>query len=178
MSEKNFEVKDSGKRMEFDSGMVRDTPEGKVNFLRILDGPMLDRWAAHLEKGAVKYPDDPDGRANWLKANGPAELRRFQASALRHTLQWVRGDEDEDHAAAVMFNINGAEYVKERMRCESQSDSSAPDVGVIKQSFPPGWDRYKWARYKRMMWLDGKGKERRTPAEERELEALMRELVG
>jgi hypothetical protein len=30
--------------------------------------------------------------------------------------QWFRGDSDEDHAAAVIFNINGFEYVKEKLR--------------------------------------------------------------
>jgi hypothetical protein len=34
-----FEVKDSGARQEFESGMVRDTTEGKTDYTRILDGP-------------------------------------------------------------------------------------------------------------------------------------------
>lgn len=111
----DYEVKDSGKREEFDSGMVRDTSEGKLDYFRILEGPMLDRWADHLAKGAIKYPDVDMGVANWTLAGGPTELHRFKVSALRHMIQWMRGDTDEDHAAAVMFNINGAEYVKEKM---------------------------------------------------------------
>lgn len=107
-----FEIKDSGKREEFQSGMVRDTTDGKTNFLRVLEGPMFDRWAAHLSKGAVKYPDIAPGVANWTLANGEPELSRFKESAMRHFRQWLRGDTDEDHAAAVLFNINGAEYVK------------------------------------------------------------------
>lgn len=92
--------------MTFESGMVRDTVEGKVDFSLILDGPMLDRWAAHLTKGAIKYE-----ARNWMKAAGTAEHERFRVSALRHFLQWMRRERDEDHAAAVYFNINGAEYV-------------------------------------------------------------------
>jgi len=110
-----FEVKDSGKRKEFDSGMVRDTSEGKIDYTRLLDGPMLDRWAVHLEKGAVKYPDLPSGHANWTLGLGPEERKRFEVSAMRHLLQWLRGDVDEDHAAAVFFNINGAENAKNRV---------------------------------------------------------------
>lgn len=112
----SFEIKDSGTRQEFESGMVRDTTEGKVEYDRLFDGPMADRWAAHLTKAAIeKYHDDPDGTPNWMKANGAAELRRFRKSAIRHFRQWLRGDVDEDHASAVYFNINGAEYVKARM---------------------------------------------------------------
>jgi len=110
-----FMVKDSGQRENFASGMVRDTQEGKIEYDRIMDGPMFDRWAIHLTKGAVKYPDQESGDPNWMLAEGQKELRRFRKSALRHLCQWMRGDRDEDHASAVFFNINGAEYVKEQM---------------------------------------------------------------
>lgn len=111
----DFVVKDSGKRQEFSSGMVRDTTEGKPDWTRLLSGPMLKRWQAHLDKGAVKYPDVGPGVANWTLASGLEELQRFRASALRHMMQWLNGEVDEDHAAAVYFNINGAEAVKEKM---------------------------------------------------------------
>lgn len=106
----SFEVKDSGERMQFASGMQRDTTTGKVDYSLVYDGPMLARWAEHLTKGAKKY----DAR-NWMKADGEAELERFRASAARHFAQWMRGETDEDHAAAVLFNVNGAEYVRERL---------------------------------------------------------------
>jgi hypothetical protein len=51
-----------------------------------------------------------------MKAQSVEELERFRMSAARHFEQWLRGDTDEDHAAAVFFNINGAEYT--RSRCE------------------------------------------------------------
>ena len=105
-----FQVKDSGKRVEFESGMVRDVTEGKTRFDLVYDGPMLRRWAEHLTKGAEKY----DAR-NWMKAAGQAELDRFRESAARHFSQWYYGQTDEDHAAAVIFNINGAEYVKQSL---------------------------------------------------------------
>jgi len=105
-----FEVKDSGQRQQFASGMVRDVTDGKTNYLLIRSGPMFQRWAEHLTKGAVKYSED-----NWLKAEGEAELKRFTASAARHFEQWLAGDRSEDHAAAVFFNLNGAEYVRDRM---------------------------------------------------------------
>lgn len=113
--QKEFVIKDSGARQSFQSGMVRDTQDGKADFTRTLDGPMFDRWAMHLTKGEKKYPDVTPGVPNWTLAAGTEELIRFKKSAFRHFRQWLRGDTDEDHAAAVFFNINGAEYVKEKL---------------------------------------------------------------
>ena len=115
-----FTVKDSGARQEFSSGMVRDTAEGNVDFTAILDGPMFDRWAAHLTKAKEKYPDVAPGVANWTLASGMEEMIRFRKSAFRHFRQWLRGDTDEDHAAAVMFNMNGYEYVKEKLARDAE----------------------------------------------------------
>jgi hypothetical protein len=116
-----FGIKDSGERKQFESGMVRDTEDAKVDYTLALDGPMFERYAAHLTKGAKKY----DAR-NWMKASGEAELERFKRSALRHLLQWFRGDRDEDHAAAVWFNVNGAEYVLEYLESVNVSEPSEP----------------------------------------------------
>ncbi len=105
-----FLVKDSGKREQFESGMVRDVTEGKIDYSLVFDGPMFERWAQHMTKGAVKY-----SKRNWMKAAGQAEFERFRESALRHFVQWFMGKTDEDHAAATVFNINGAEYVSEKI---------------------------------------------------------------
>lgn len=105
----DFQIKDSGQREQFASGMQRDTTKGKSDPSLVLDGPMFRRWVAHLDAGAVKYQ-----KRNWMKAQGPEEYARFKESALRHFLQWWYDERDEDHGAAVFFNINGAEYVRER----------------------------------------------------------------
>lgn len=105
-----FEVKDSGARQQFDSGMQRDTQDGKIKWHLIASGPMMKRWAEHLTSGAKKYDDN-----NWMKASGKEELARFRASAFRHFMLWYYGEDDEDHGAAVFFNINGAEYTKGKL---------------------------------------------------------------
>ena len=112
---REFTVKDSGERRHFDSGMVRDTSKGKPEYWRVFEGPMFKRWAEHLRKGAIKYPDIGPMNANWTLANGREEEARFKESALRHFMQWYFDEEDEDHAAAVYFNINGYEYTKGRI---------------------------------------------------------------
>lgn len=106
-----FQVKDSGERHEFDSGMVRDTNAGKVRYDLLFDGPLAERYSAHLTKGAMKYQP-----RNWMQAAGQAEAERFKESAIRHFVQWLRGDMDEDHFSATIFNMNGFEYVEERKR--------------------------------------------------------------
>lgn len=118
-----FIVKDSGKREQFDSGMQRDTQQGKTLYHLVLKGPMFKRWAAQLTKGAQKYDEN-----NWMKAQGAAELERFRASAMRHFIQWMDGDRDEDHAAALFFNINGVEYVRERMLSAGQEGSAGGQI--------------------------------------------------
>lgn len=108
-----FETKDSGVRAEYDSGMVRDTQEGKARFELLLPlgvpykDQFLVRVAELMARGAEKY----DSR-NWEKAVGDEEMERFKSSALRHLMQWAAGETDEDHAAAVVFNLLGYETAK------------------------------------------------------------------
>ncbi len=113
-----YKVKDSGKRKDFKSGMRRDTDENKPRFDLIIalnipyEKTMLYRWGMLMKNGMVKY-----GERNWEKANSQEELNRFKASAFRHFMQWfTRADDEEDHAAAVMFNINAAETTKEVLK--------------------------------------------------------------
>jgi dATP/dGTP diphosphohydrolase len=106
-------LKDSGQRLNFASGMVRDVDDEKPAFDLVIpkgipyDKLMLTRWAELLRKGAIKY-----ARRNWEKADSDEELERAQASAFRHFMQWLSGETDEDHAAAVFFNINEVETIK------------------------------------------------------------------
>jgi hypothetical protein len=76
---------------------------------------MLTRFAVLLSKGAQKYAP-----RNWELGIGQAELERAKASALRHMMQWLAGEQDEDHAAAVYFNIMQAEYIKYKMRKQNK----------------------------------------------------------
>lgn len=112
---KEYITKDSGKRQDYASGMRRDTQENKPDFyLCLTDEPyevqLLTRWASLMARGAEKY-----GRRNWQLADSEEELERFKSSAFRHFMQWVTGKDDEDHAAAIIFNINACEYVKRKL---------------------------------------------------------------
>lgn len=103
----DYGTKDSGKRVVFASGMRRDTDEGKPRF-DLLYWPLILRWAELMARGAVKYGD-----GNWQLANSPEERDRFKASLLRHLYQYLDGQRDEDHAAAILYNIGALEYLRD-----------------------------------------------------------------
>ena len=107
-----YTTKDSGQKAAFDGGGVRDTESGKPRFDLLLpkDVPyeyqMMTRWAALMGRGAEKYED-----RNWELFSDTKALERARSSAFRHFMQWISGERDEDHAAAVFFNIMAAEYI-------------------------------------------------------------------
>lgn len=112
----NFITKDSGERKEYPSGMHRDVYKAKPRYDLIipLKGMgMFDRWAMLMERGAQKY-----GERNYELASTKEEMEHFRQAAFRHFIQWFKGEEDEDHAAAIFFNVQGAEYVKEQLKHE------------------------------------------------------------
>ena len=104
-----FETKDSGKRINYDSGMVRDTTDGKARY-DLIPLPMLKRLAELYARGAEKYGDD-----NWTLANSEQELQRFKGSAFRHFVQWQAGELDEDHAIGAVWNIFAYETIKAKL---------------------------------------------------------------
>jgi hypothetical protein len=107
-----FETKDSGDRAQFRGGGQRDTEKGKPRFDLIFPKKvpyaeqLLTRLAELMGRGAEKYAD-----RNWELFDDQVALDRAKSSALRHFMQWVNGETDEDHAAAVVFNLIAAEYI-------------------------------------------------------------------
>lgn len=92
----SFVTNDSGMRESFDSGMVRDTREGKGRY-DLITPFGLRRLAQLYERGAEKY-----AARNWEKG---APFTRFIDSAERHLEQYKMGLRDEDHLAAVAWNV-------------------------------------------------------------------------
>jgi hypothetical protein len=120
--------------------MVRDVTDDKIDYTLVLDGPMFVRWAEHLTKGAKKYE-----KRNWMKAATEEEEDRFRESALRHFLQWYWRWEDEDHAAATFFNINGAEYTK-AARAAAEEASWFTSAWAAVELDRPGDSQISWPR--------------------------------
>ena len=106
-----FETKATDARIELAGGMVRSPSDGKRDYTLVRKGPLFERWVALLSRGAAVY-----GKNNWLLALKATDVdkrtetkERFIESAARHFEQWLAGDRSEDHAAAVIFNMNGFE---------------------------------------------------------------------
>ncbi len=111
------ELKDSGKRQDFESGCVRDTVEDKSR--PDLISPYFNmRVGDHLDKGARKYAE-----RNWEKG---MPISRCIASLERHLNQYKMGLTDEDHLAAIgcniMFIIHYEEMVKRGLMPAKLSD--------------------------------------------------------
>lgn len=95
------EIKDSGDRTEFfdKSGKpigVRDMHEGKGR-LDLLPCTAILELAKHCEAGAKKY-----GERNVDKG---IPQHSFIDSGLRHLFKYLRGDRDENHLVAALWNI-------------------------------------------------------------------------
>lgn len=106
-----FETVSSDARVDLAGGMVRSPSDDKIDYTLIRKGPLFKRWAELLARGAKVY-----GKNNWLLGTKSTDTEarkvtkdRYLESAARHFEQWLAGDRSEDHAAAVMFNMNGYE---------------------------------------------------------------------
>lgn len=81
---------------------------GQVGFLYnavrfVIEDVFIGAWdamlqlAVHFEDGCVKY-----GERNWEKG---IETKSYVDSAVRHYLKWRRGDRDEAHDRACLWNL-------------------------------------------------------------------------
>lgn len=91
-----FQLKDSGKREEFQTGAVRDTSEGKGCY-ELISPVAMKRLAVVLEKGKKKYQ-----ARNWERG---MQMGRTMQSAIRHLNDYLEGKRDEDHLGQAMFNV-------------------------------------------------------------------------
>lgn len=98
-------LKDSGHRRAFDSGAIRDRAVGKGRF-DLLSTQMLMRLARHYEAGSIKYSD-----RNWEKG---MPISVYVDAAFRHLVKFVAGWNDEDHLAAVVWNIAAIMFTEDK----------------------------------------------------------------
>lgn len=92
----------------FDTGAIREDDENKVDWT-VIPWEELERVARHLMNGAKKYSKD-----NWKKGQ-PTE--RYKRSLARHFVSVMKGETNEDHLSAVVFNALALMF-NERMQIE------------------------------------------------------------
>jgi hypothetical protein len=90
-------LKDSGERRQFKTGAIRDRAVGKGRF-DLISTQMLFRLARHYEAGSIKYSD-----RNWEQG---MPISVYVDAAMRHLIKYIAGWNDEDHLAAVVWNIS------------------------------------------------------------------------
>lgn len=78
-------------------------------------GTMFLEVAKHFENGAIKY-----GEHNWEK--GIPEWS-YLDSAARHFLKWNRGDKDEPHDRAFIWNILALIWTVEHREVNNESNN-------------------------------------------------------
>ena len=89
-------IEDSGNRTEFETGAVRDIHTGKGRY-DLIPWDAIHELAIHCELGALKY-----GERNCEKG---IPIHSLIDSASRHISCYMRGQKDENHLRAAMWNI-------------------------------------------------------------------------
>lgn len=115
----NIVIKDSGERTEFSTGAVRDMHVGKGR-MDLLPTTAIIELSKHCEAGALKY-----GERNVDKGIPQHSLID---SGMRHLFKYLRGDKDENHLVAALWNIAWA--VEQEVNKPELND--LPGKGIFK----------------------------------------------
>lgn len=89
----------------FESGAIRDSNDDKIR-PDLISPLMLKALGKVLAEGAKHY-----GARNWEKGMPP---ETFKESAARHYVSWMNDEDDEDHAAKLIFNVMGYIHFRDK----------------------------------------------------------------
>lgn len=143
---REYVTKTSGTRAEHPDGVVRDTSEGKPRFDLMFakgvpfDKQLMTRVADLYRRGGEAYGD-----RNWENSETEETLAHHEAALMRHVVKFLTGVEDgEDHAAAVVWNVNAVDLTRQKIREKHQGgeeqgrDGSADYAGRPRKSYYQG----------------------------------------
>lgn len=98
---------------KFKTGAIRDSQEGKLDFVETISFTAHHRYAEYMTEKKKKY-----GAGNFKKGI-PTES--YEASLLRHIDKYFRNkyengndEKDEDHLSAIRFNVDGLLHNEEQ----------------------------------------------------------------
>ena len=103
---------------KFSTGSIRDSQEGKPNLYECLSPLAVWRYGLYMAKASAKYGED-----NWTKG---IPIESYMKSLERHLVKLkaelkygIHIEEGVDHAAAIMFNIQGLIHELEKKKYET-----------------------------------------------------------
>ncbi len=96
----------------FGTGAIRDTQSGKTDFTETISFTAHNRYAKYMTKKKEKY-----GAGNFKKG---IPIESYEQSLLRHIDKYFRNkyengndEKEEDHLAAMRFNVDGIMHEEE-----------------------------------------------------------------
>lgn len=108
-----------------ENGFKRENKAGK-GMPALISPFMLERLSKLLEKGADMY-----GARNWEQGD---YYSNFTNSAFRHLMGWMKGDNSEDHLAAIIFNIQAIIHMQETGQDKDFNDMPTYNVKKPKET--------------------------------------------
>jgi hypothetical protein len=116
--DEEYITKDSGEKAVHSDGVQRDTQKGKRLFTLMfpkgvpLAQQLIVRVADLYTRGAEKYGD-----RNWENSKSADTLAHHEDALWRHFMNfYFEENVEEDHAAAIIWNINAVELTRRNMR--------------------------------------------------------------
>lgn len=113
-----FVTKDSGEKAVHSDGVQRDTQAGKTKFTLLfprgvaMKDQLVTRIAELYTRGGEKYGD-----RNWENSCAPDTLDHHLDALWRHFMSFFfEENTEEDHAAAIFWNINAVELTRRNIR--------------------------------------------------------------
>lgn len=90
----------------FDTGAIRDSQEGKEDYIETISWSAFKRFAQYMTGKKAKY-----GAGNFKKG---IPIENYEQSMLRHVQKYLENkyeggtvEKEEDHLSAILFNVFG-----------------------------------------------------------------------
>jgi hypothetical protein len=106
---------------KFETGAIRDTQEGKLDFIETLSFTALNRYITYMTGKKIKY-----GAGNFKKG---IPIESYEKSLMRHIDKYMRNkyeygndEKNEDHLSAMVFNIFGILHEEEMAKPKTQKE--------------------------------------------------------
>ena len=122
-----YHTRATGPRAEHTDGVVRDKQQGKIKYtLMFPEGvpkkdQLIVRLAELYTRGGGRYGD-----RNWEGSRAPDTLAHHTEALWRHFMNFFFDVQDgEDHAAAIIWNINAVELTRRHIAEDLQDEKEA-----------------------------------------------------